>query len=155
HLAHAGFEALMLPVERRLGEQPLDPVLHDALLEHAALALACDAVGAAQEVLGLTIDYLKTRQQFGKPIGSFQALKRRCADHRVALEVAWSLVREAVRSRASGASDAAAQASLAKAYACDVGAAIATDATQLHGGIGVTWEHPCHLFLKRAKLDEN
>jgi alkylation response protein AidB-like acyl-CoA dehydrogenase len=154
HLAHVRFDDLVLAADRQLGERPLRPGLSDALLEHAALALACDAIGGADAVLSLTIEYLKTRVQFGKPIGSFQALKHRCANHKVALEAARAMTHDVVRRWADRRPAAAAYASLAKAYACDVATAIATDAIQLHGGIGFTWEHPCHLYLKRAKLNE-
>jgi alkylation response protein AidB-like acyl-CoA dehydrogenase len=154
HLAHTRLDDLVLPADRQLGEMPLRPGLSDALLGHAALALACDGIGGADAVLTFTIEYLKTRVQFGKPIGSFQALKHRCANHKVALESARAMTHEAVRRSADGRSDAAAQCSLAKAYACDVATVIASDALQLHGGIGFTWEHSCHLFLKRAKLNE-
>jgi alkylation response protein AidB-like acyl-CoA dehydrogenase len=111
-------------------------------------------LGLADAVLTLTIEYLKTRMQFGKPIGSFQALKHRCANHKVSLESTRAMTHEAVRHWAEGRSDAAARSSLAKAHACDMATVIATDAVQLHGGIGFTWEHSCHLFLKRAKLNE-
>jgi alkylation response protein AidB-like acyl-CoA dehydrogenase len=152
HLAHAEFRETRLPATRLL-PGPARP-LADALLNHAALALACDSLGGAAAILDQTIEYLKIREQFGKPIGSFQALKHRCADHKVALESSGAVVREAVRKRAAGAPDAALFAAMAKFYACDVYAAIATDAVQLHGGIGFTWEHPCHLYLKRAKLNQ-
>jgi alkylation response protein AidB-like acyl-CoA dehydrogenase len=152
HLAHIQFENTAIPADRMLGEDA--EALEDVLLSHAALALACDAMGGAAAIFEQTIDYLKLREQFGRPIGSFQALKHRCADHKVALEASGAVVREAVRLHAEGATDAALHASMAKFYACDVYAAIATDAVQLHGGIGFTWEHSCHLFLKRAKLNQ-
>ena len=152
HLARVQFENTLIPADRLLPGPA--GALNDALLTHAALALACDAMGGAAAIFELTIDYLKIREQFGRPIGSFQALKHRCADHKVALEASGAVVREAVAKRASGAPDAPLYAAMAKFYACDVYAAIATDAVQLHGGIGFTWEHPCHLFLKRAKLNE-
>ncbi len=125
-----------------------------ALLTHASIALACDSIGGAKAVLDLTVAYLKTREQFGKPIGSFQALTHRCAEHKVAIEAADALVADAVQ-RWHG-DDAASElyALLAKSLACDVYAAVATDAVQLHGGIGFTWEHVCHLYLKRAKLNQ-
>ena len=154
HLAHVHFDDLVLPADRQLGEAPLRAGLTDELLGHAALALACDGLGLADAVLAITVEYLKTRVQFGKPIGSFQALKHRCANHKVALESTRAMTYEAVRHWAEGRSDAAARSSLAKAHACDMAAVIATDAVQLHGGIGFTWEHSCHLFLKRAKLNE-
>jgi len=152
HLAHVRFENTAIPADRMLpgsGE-----TLNGALLSHAALALACDAMGGAAAIFEQTVEYLKIREQFGKPIGSFQALKHRCADHKVALEASGAVVREAVHKRANAAPDAALYAAMAKFYACDVYAAIATDAVQLHGGIGFTWEHPCHLYLKRAKLNQ-
>jgi alkylation response protein AidB-like acyl-CoA dehydrogenase len=152
HLAHADFQETRLPAGRLL-PGPAGSVA-DALLNHGALALACDAMGGAAAILDLTIDYLKIREQFGKPIGSFQALKHRCADHKVALESSGALVREAVAKQAAGSADAPLFAAMAKFQACDTYAAIATDAVQLHGGIGFTWEHPCHLYLKRAKLNQ-
>jgi alkylation response protein AidB-like acyl-CoA dehydrogenase len=154
HLAHAHLDGVVLSADRRLGEAPMRAGFGDELLGHAALALACDGLGLADAVLTLTVEYLKTRVQFGKPIGSFQALKHRCANHKVALEATRAVTYEAVRHWVGGHSDARARASLAKAHACDVATVIATDAVQLHGGIGFTWEHACHLFLKRAKLNE-
>ena len=152
HLARARFDGLRLPADRRL-EGAAGGALA-TLLTEAALAVAADAVGGANEIFERTIEYLKTRQQFGKPIGSFQALKHRCADHKVALEASRAVVAEAVQLYAQGAADAPLMASLAKAYACEVYAKVAEDALQLHGGIGFTWEQDCHLFLKRAKLDQ-
>ena len=122
---------------------------------HAAIALACDSIGGAKAVFELTLEYLKTREQFGKPIGSFQALKHRCAEHKVAIEAAHVLVQETVARWDDAGEDAELYALLAKSNACDVYAAVATDAVQLHGGIGFTWEHACHLYLKRAKLNQN
>jgi alkylation response protein AidB-like acyl-CoA dehydrogenase len=154
HLAHARFNEVVLAADRQLGEAPARAGLPDQLLGHAALALACDGLGLAEAVLTLTVEYLKTRMQFGKPIGSFQALKHRCANHKVALEATRAVTYDAVRHWAESRGDARARASLAKAHVCDMAAAVATDAVQLHGGIGFTWEHVCHLFLKRAKLNE-
>lgn len=134
----------------------LDLADWDMLDDHAAMALACDAVGASAALLDRTVEYLKIREQFGRPIGSFQALKHRVADWKVKIEAATALSRHVAALLASGDGGAAASAaaSEAKAYACDIFAAFAGDAVQLHGGIGFTWEHPCHLFLKRAKLDQ-
>ncbi|MBB3925844.1 alkylation response protein AidB-like acyl-CoA dehydrogenase [Sphingobium jiangsuense] len=125
-----------------------------ALLDHAAMALACDAAGGAEALLERTVDYLCMREQFGRPIGSFQALKHRVADWKVRIEAVKVLARHAAALVEAGAADASAMASGAKAHGCDVYAAFAGDAVQLHGGIGFTWEHPCHLFLKRAKLSQ-
>ncbi|MBL8546426.1 MAG: acyl-CoA/acyl-ACP dehydrogenase [Hyphomonadaceae bacterium] len=121
--------------------------------DQLAVAVACDAVGGAQAIFERTIDYLGIREQFGRPIGSFQALKHRAAHWKVQLEAAAALVRQAAL--AVGAKESAsALASSAKFYACDLYAAVAEDAIQLHGGIGFTWEHPCHLYLKRAKFNQ-
>lgn len=125
----------------------------DALADHASVALACDAMGAALHILERTADYMCTRVQFDRPIGSFQALKHRAATWKIWQEAATALAANAAAQVAAGVPEAGAAASAAKFYACDAFAAIAGDAVQLHGGIGFTWEHECHLFLKRAKLN--
>ncbi len=126
----------------------------DALYDHTAVGLACDAIGGAAALFDMTVEYLKTREQFGRQIGSFQAIKHRMADWTAKLEAVSALSRHAAALVAAGDVTASATASGAKAYACDTYAAFAGDAVQLHGGIGFTWEHPCHLFLKRAKLGQ-
>lgn len=126
----------------------------DAMAAHAAIALACESVAGARAILDVTVDYLKTREQFGKPIGSFQTLKHRCADHKVAIEAAGALVTRAIEEWRDRAASQLLTAALAKSLACDMFAAVAEDAVQLHGGIGFTWEHACHLYLKRAKLNQ-
>lgn len=125
----------------------------DALASHAALAVAADSIGGAAAILAKTIEYHKVRVQFGKPIGSFQALKHRVADHHLSLELARSLLDTAIAAQDGGA-DAHALAALARVTAAEAYAAIADDAVQLHGGIGFTWEHDCHLYLKRARMNE-
>ena len=125
-----------------------------ALLSHAAIGLAADAVGGSDTLLALTIDYLKQRQQFGQPIGSFQALKHRVADHRARLEGDRALLRSAVNAVASNAPDAHVEASAAKALACGSYVELGGDAIQLHGGIGYTAEYACHLFTKRAWIND-
>jgi alkylation response protein AidB-like acyl-CoA dehydrogenase len=133
---------------------PLDPATLGRLRDRAAVALASDAIGGSAAVLARTVDYLCVREQFGRPIGSFQALKHRAANWKVLLEAATALVRHAADAVAADETDASTVASCAKFYACDAYAAISADAIQLHGGIGFTWEHVCHLFLKRAKLNQ-
>jgi len=114
-----------------------------------SLALAGDALGAARAALVMTVDYLKTRRQFDRPLAMFQALKHRCADLKTRLAAAealfWSRAGEA-------ASDARALGAL-KAHVTTVACAVAEEAIQLHGGIGLTVEHPCHLYFKRTMLD--
>jgi alkylation response protein AidB-like acyl-CoA dehydrogenase len=128
--------------------------LHARLLDSAALALAHEAVGSIEAMLEMTVAYLQTREQFGRPIGSFQALKHRCATIKVDLEASRALVDEAADAVAEERDDASQMASLAKLHSCRIAGAVAEQAIQLHGGIGFTWEHECHLFLKRAKLTE-
>lgn len=111
---------------------------HDA----AAVALAAEQVGAASEILARTVEYAKLRKQFGRPIGSFQALKHRMADLHVQLEAA--------RSAAEAAAEGTILPSVAKAYCSDAFRIIAGEAIQLHGGIAITWEHDAHLYFKRA-----
>lgn len=124
------------------------------VLAHLDLAIAWDCIGGAQQALDEAIAYMGTRQQFNRPIGSFQALKHRSADLKVMLEIARALTREASVAyvdRRTGWADLAGQAKL---LAADAYHAIAEESIQFHGGIGVTWEHDCHLFLKRAFLND-
>jgi len=125
----------------------------DRLLDHACVGLACDSVGGADRILERTVEYMQLRRQFDAPIGSFQALKHRVATWKILLESVRALTDHATHVLAAGGNDASTVASAAKYSACDAYAAIAGDAVQLHGGIGFTWEHDCHLFLKRAKLN--
>jgi alkylation response protein AidB-like acyl-CoA dehydrogenase len=124
------------------------------VFDQAIVALACEQVGAAAAVLELTVDYLKVRQQFGRPIGSFQAIKHRCADMLVELESARSAAAYASAAIAAGAEDASVAASIAKVYCSQAFYHIAAESIQMHGGIGFTWEHPAHLYFKRAKSGE-
>jgi alkylation response protein AidB-like acyl-CoA dehydrogenase len=127
--------------------------LQNRLIDHAALALACESNGAAQTIFDKTIEYMKTRTQFDKPIGSFQGLKHRVATHKVKMEASKAATRAAVQHVVTN-DEGSKWASIAKFSACDTYEAVAYDAVQLHGGIGYTWEHDCHLFLKRAKLNQ-
>ena len=110
------------------------------------LALAAESVGAAQRLLELTVEHLLTREQFGRPLGSFQALRHRIADLTVLVEAATSTIWYA----AQPDSDLAVNAPLAKAVASDAFVTVAGECLQLHGGIGFTWEHDLHLYFKRA-----
>ncbi|MFC4313855.1 acyl-CoA dehydrogenase family protein [Steroidobacter flavus] len=125
----------------------------ERLLDHASVALALDSVGGGMHILERTVAYMSVRTQFGRPIGSFQALKHRAASWKVWLEGARALTTQAASQLASAASNASSLASSAKASACDVYTGVAGDSIQLHGGIGFTWEHECHLFMKRARLN--
>ena len=127
--------------------------LDRALMIGAAL-LASEQVGIATWCLGTTVDYSKTRRQFGRQVGSFQALKHRLADLFVAVETASAAARYAAATLAVGAPDAPLAAAVAAAWCSDVAVRAAEEAVQLHGGLGMTWEHPAHLYLKRAKADQ-
>ncbi len=131
-----------------------DPAATDRVRAHLDLAIAWDNVGGHARLLDETLDYLKTRKQFDRAIGSFQALKHRAADHKVDLDVARGAARNATRAFADGAANAATVAGQARLVTEAAYRYMAEDAVQLHGGIGFTWEHDCHLFLKRAILNE-
>jgi alkylation response protein AidB-like acyl-CoA dehydrogenase len=114
------------------------------------VGLAVESVGAARRCLNSTADYLKTRIQFGKPIGSFQALQHRMADLVVDLEAATSTAYYAAWAAADSPDELPVVAPLAKAVCTDAAYRIAAETIQLHGGIGFTWEHDAHLYFKRA-----
>jgi alkylation response protein AidB-like acyl-CoA dehydrogenase len=124
-----------------------------SLRDRAAVAIACDSLGISEAMLSATVSYVKVRQQFGRPIGSFQAVKHACADMLVKISVARQLVSTAIESVVQGRDDAA--ASMAKSYACGAAVDIAGKAMQLHGGIGYTWESGIHVYLKRAALNRS
>ena len=124
------------------------------LRDRGAVAIACDSLGLAEAMLTATVDYAKVRQQFGRPIGSFQAVKHACADMLVRVSVARQLVGGAVETMAEGG-DATTAASMAKSYACAAAVDVAGKAMQLHGGIGYTWESGIHVYLKRALLNRS
>ena len=128
-------------------------VVDEALSTGQAL-LASEQYGLASWCLETTVDYVKTRIQFARPIGSFQAIKHRLADLFLEVSQAGAVARYAADTRARGDADAATAQALAEAYCSDVAVHAAEEALQLHGGIGMTWEHPVHLYLKRAKADQ-
>ena len=123
-------------------------------LDLAAIALANESVGGAQKVLEESVEYAKTRVQFGRPIGSFQAIKHKCADMLLEVELARSAACYAAAAVAEGDEEVPALASLAKALASDAYMKAAAENIQIHGGVGFTWEHDAHLYFKRAKSSE-
>ena len=133
------------------------PELADARrwrLEGTVLA-AAEALGVAERTLEMSVEYGKVRRQFGKPIGTFQAIKHRCADMAVRAEVARSSVTYAAVALAEGEPGVARHVAMAKALASDAALTNATDNIQNHGGMGYTWESDAHLYLKRARLLEH
>ncbi|WP_018501582.1 acyl-CoA dehydrogenase family protein [Parafrankia discariae] len=130
------------------------PVI-DQVLRLACVALANESTGGARAVLEQAVRHAKDRLQFGRPIGSFQAVKHKCADMLVAVEGSKSVSYHAAQVAAAGNTDRLARAaSMAKAYVGEAYFAAAADNIQIHGGIGFTWEHSAHLHFKRAKTSE-
>ncbi len=123
-------------------------------LDLAAVALAAEQVGGAQRVLDAAVEYAKTRIQFGRPIGSFQAIKHKCADMLLEVESAKSAAYYAAWAAAEDSDELPVVASLAKSYCSEAYFHAAAENIQIHGGIGFTWEHPAHLYFKRAKSSE-
>ncbi|HEY3701966.1 MAG TPA: acyl-CoA dehydrogenase family protein [Acidimicrobiales bacterium] len=123
-------------------------------LDLAAVALAAEQVGGAQRCLDMSVEYAKERVQFGRPIGSFQAIKHKCADMLLEVESAKSAAYYAGWAAAESSDELPVVASLAKAYCSDAYFHAAAENIQIHGGIGFTWEHDAHLYFKRAKSSE-
>jgi alkylation response protein AidB-like acyl-CoA dehydrogenase len=123
------------------------------LLDRAAVAVACDSLGLSEAMLAATVAYAKVRHQFGRAIGSFQAVKHACADMQVVIAVSRQLVSAAVEAVAEDRADAAVAAAMAKSYTCAAAVDVVGKAMQLHGGIGYTWESGIHVYLKRAALN--
>ena len=125
-----------------------------ALLRYLSIAVAADSIGGARRIAEQTVDYLKTREQFGRPLASFQALKHRVANLMFAIEPADELVKQAVETAEAGDPYAPMWSALAKEAAVSAFGFVADDCLQLHGGVGFTWEFDCHIFLKRALLNQ-
>jgi alkylation response protein AidB-like acyl-CoA dehydrogenase len=139
---------------RLVGEPGAAWAVLDRTLDVAAIALAAEQLGGAQRALDMAVAYAKVRQQFGRPIGSFQAIKHRCADLLLEVESLRSAVGYAAAAVAAGSTEVPVLAPLLQAYASEVYSHVAGENIQIHGGIGFTWEHDAHLYLKRAKASE-
>ena len=126
----------------------------DRVLDVAAIALAAEQLGGAQRALDMAVEYAKIRHQFGRPIGSFQAIKHRCAELLLEVESLRSAVSYAAAAVAEGSAEVPVIAPLVKAYASETFFHVAAENIQIHGGIGFTWEHDAHLYFKRAKSSE-
>ncbi|MGA7873143.1 MAG: acyl-CoA dehydrogenase family protein [Candidatus Binatus sp.] len=139
------------PAERLKGGTDLFPKLIDV----AAIAVAADSLGGTERALEMAVDYSKVREQFGKPIGSFQALKHAAAEIVADLEPARAMLWYAAYALDTGAADASRTAAMAKARLCDIYSRGTDRAVLMHGGIGFTWEHDMHLWFKRARFNES
>jgi len=128
--------------------------LLDRLVDRAKVALCAEMCGGAQKVLDMSVEYAKVREQFGKPIGSFQAIQHKCANMMVQVESAKSATYYAAWAVANEVPESHLAACMAKAYCSDAYRFVSAEGIQIHGGIGFTWEHDMHLYFKRAKGSE-
>jgi alkylation response protein AidB-like acyl-CoA dehydrogenase len=131
------------------GAKPLNEVI-----DRGKVALAAEMVGGAQKVLDMSVDYAKVREQFGRPIGSFQAIQHKCANMLIDVENARSVAYYAAWAVSNEVPDASLAAATAKAAASDSYRRVAGEGIQVHGGIGFTWEHDMHLYHRRALAGE-
>jgi alkylation response protein AidB-like acyl-CoA dehydrogenase len=148
------FDEVRVPASGVLGEPGSGWSALAATLTRAVVALAHEQVGGAHRCLDMAVEYAKARVQFGRPIGSFQAVKHKCADMLVRVESARSAAYYAGWAAAAGDDELQIVAPLAKSYCSEAFFFCAAENIQVHGGIGFTWEHDAHLFFKRAKTDE-
>jgi alkylation response protein AidB-like acyl-CoA dehydrogenase len=128
--------------------------LLDGLLRRGAVGAAAEMLGCARRCLDMAVDYARVREQFGQPIGAFQAIRHKCADMLVDVENSHAAVYYAAWALDAGADDQEIAASAAKAFVGDASRRVCGDAIQVHGGIGFTWEYDLHLYFKRAKALE-
>jgi len=153
-MAHVHLEGVEVPGEAVLGE----PGGAAEAVEHqlrVALVLQCaDSNGATEQGLAITVQYAKDRVAFGRPIGSYQALKHRLADHRMWLEGSFAATAYAAKAVQHGSADAAVAARIAKAQVGRWSSVTLHDAIQVHGGIGMTWDHDIHLYFRRVISNE-
>ncbi len=153
-LYEVSFDQVPVPMNQVLGEVGGAWTVMQRVLDKATVGLCAEMVGGAQRVLDMCVEYSKSRIQFGRPIGSFQSIQHRCADMLLVIESARSAVYAAAWAASQDAESLALQASIAKAYTGDAYRFVTGEAIQIHGGMGFTWEHDAHLYLKRAKAAE-
>ena len=145
---------VVVPPDALVGEEGRGWALCERTLDLARIALAAEQVGAAEMCLDMAVEYAKVRKQFGRPIGSFQAIKHKCADMLMMIESARSAAFYASALAGQGEPDLEEAASSAKAFCSDTFFHCAAENIQIHGGIGFTWEHAAHMYFKRAKAAE-
>lgn len=148
------FERVRVSADRVLGSVGEAWPVIARVIDKATIGLCAEMVGCAQRVLDMCVDYAKQRIQFGRPIGSFQAIQHKCADMLLVIESARSAAYAAAWAASQDKQDTALLSSIAKAYASDASRFVAGEGIQIHGGMGFTWEHDVHLYFKRAKADE-
>ena len=153
-LARLEFNEVRVPETALLGGNDEAGAALDRALQLSAIGLAAEQVGGAQRCLDMSVGYALEREQFGRPIGSFQAIKHKCADMMVDVEAARSAAYYAACVAAEGSDELPACAALAAAQCAEAYFRCAADAIQIHGGVGFTWEYDVHLHFKRAKAGE-
>lgn len=153
-LAAVTFDGVKVPAEGLLGDPSQSLEALSGVFERALVLLAAEQVGGASRCLEMAVDYAKTRHQFGRPIGSFQAIKHKCADMLVEVESAKSAAYYGAWAAAEDANELRTVAPLAKSYCSETYFHCAAENIQIHGGIGFTWEHDAHLYFKRAKSSQ-
>ena len=153
-LCEVRFDGVQVGDEAMLGVPGQGWALLSDVLDRAKVALCAEMCGGAQQVLDMSVEYAKMREQFGRPIGVFQAVQHTCADMLIAVESAKSATYYAAWALADRTEDAALAAARAKACCSDAFRTVAGQAVQVHGGVGFTWEHDLHLYFKRAKGSE-
>src|SRR5262245_4890810 len=153
-LCEVRFENVALGKDAVLGTAGKGWPLLERIVDRAKVALCAEMCGGAQKVLDMSVEYAKVREQFGKPIGSFQAIQHKCANMMVQVESAKSATYYAAWAVANDVPEAHLAACMAKAYCSDAYRFVSAEGIQIHGGIGFTWEHDMHLYFKRAKGSE-
>jgi alkylation response protein AidB-like acyl-CoA dehydrogenase len=153
-LGEVTFKGVKVGADALLGSAGGGWKVLERVVDRGKVGLAAEMCGGAQKVLEMSVEYAKVREQFGKPIGSFQAIQHKCANMLVEVESSKSITYYAAWAVANDVSEAPLAAAMAKAYTSDAYRHTAGEGIQIHGGIGFTWEHDMHIFFKRAKSSE-
>jgi alkylation response protein AidB-like acyl-CoA dehydrogenase len=153
-LAHLVFEGVPVTDDSVLATGVEADDILEAIIDAAAIALGADGIGSASAALTMAVEYAKQRVQFGRLIGSFQAIKHKLADDYVLVEASKATIQGAALTYDLGGSDVRRRAAAAGSFVRQSASRVVGDSMQVHGGIGFTWEHDCHLLMKRAKFDE-
>jgi len=153
-LCEVALKEVHVPAERVLGQPGQGWKLLEHVVDRGKVGLCAEMCGGAQKVLEMSVDYAKVREQFGRPIGSFQAIQHKCANMLVEVESSKSATYYAAWAVANDVPEAPLAAAMAKAYCSDAYRHTAGEGIQIHGGIGFTWEHDMHIYFKRAKSSE-
>ena len=153
-LCEVALRDVSVPAERVLGQPGQGWKLLERVSDRGKVGLCAEMCGGAQKVLEMSVDYAKVREQFGRPIGSFQAIQHKCANMLVEVESSKSATYYAAWAVANDVPEGPLAAAMAKAYCSDAYRHTAGEGIQIHGGIGFTWEHDMHIYFKRAKSSE-